>query len=38
MSTLKPRQADSTRTESIIGAHDCDWMVGDGDQGVAGAA
>lgn len=27
------RESDSTRTESIIEAHDCDWMTGDGNQG-----
>lgn len=27
---------DRTRTESIVSAHDCDWMVGDGEQGRCG--
>lgn len=33
MSARSNREDASTRTESIVDAHDCDWMVGDGDQG-----
>ena len=33
VSTLITREADSTRTEAIVDAHNCDWIFGDGDQG-----
>lgn len=31
--SLTHNKADSTRTESIVDAHECNWMLGDGDQG-----